>query len=258
MFLCAYVVHQINPSLMLNRYILLLFVIFTSCSTQNPQSIIDKAIEVSGGEKYLHAEAEFDFRNRHYIGKRKNGKFSYERIFINDKDSTQTIHDFVTNEGFKREVNGVAAEVADTMKTKYTASVNSVLYFALLPYGLNDASVKKKFLGETTINEKSYFKIQITFSQEGGGEDFEDTFIYWIDKSDFTIGFLAYSYEEDDGIGYRLRKAYNPRRVNGILFSDYINYAPEGKVQLEEMEELFKQNKLKELSRIENTNIQVK
>ncbi|MFM9840511.1 MAG: DUF6503 family protein [Cyclobacteriaceae bacterium] len=240
-----------------NVLLFYLLLLFSSCKNNDPQHIIDKAIEAAGGGKYLRSTVEFDFRNRHYVGKRDGGKFSYERIFTNDKDSTQTIHDFVTNEGFKREVNGAVIDVPDSMKTKYTASINSVLYFALLPYGLNDASVKKKFLGETVMDGKSYYKIEITFGQEGGGEDYQDTFNYWIDTSNFTIGFLAYSYNEDDGIGYRLRKAYNPRRVNGILFSDYINYAPKENFTLKDLEELYKKNELKELSKIENTNIQV-
>jgi hypothetical protein len=239
-------------------YLLLSVLLLFSCNSNDPQKIIDRAIQASGGEKYLHATVEFDFRGRHYVGTRDGGKFSYERIFKNDKDSTQTIHDFITNEGFKREINGNTADVPDSMKIKYTASVNSVLYFALLPYGLNDQSVKKRFLGESTMDGKSYYKIEIKFGQEGGGEDYEDTYNYWINASDFTIGFIAYSYAEDDGIGYRLRKAYNPRRVNGILFSDYVNYMPNGNFKLEDLEELYKKNELKELSKIENTNIQVK
>jgi hypothetical protein len=55
-----------------------------------------------------------------------------------------------------------------------------------------------------------------------------------------------------------LRKAYNSRKVNGIQFSDYINYAPNGKIQMDDIEGLYKKNELKELSKIENTNIQVK
>jgi hypothetical protein len=239
-------------------FFLLSSLLLISCKNTDPQQIIDKAIEASGGEKYLHTTVEFDFRGRHYVGVREGGRFSYERIFKNDKDSSQLIHDFVTNEGFKRKINGTVADLPDSMRVKYTASVNSVLYFALLPYGLNDQSVKKKFLGERIMDDQSYYKIEITFGKEGGGEDFEDTFNYWIHTSDFTIGFIAYSYAEDDGIGYRLRKAYNPRSVNGILFNDYINYAPQGNVKLEDLEELYKKNELKELSKIENTNIQVK
>jgi hypothetical protein len=238
-------------------YALLIIIGLTSCDffKTDPQKIIDKAIETAGGDKYLHSTIEFDFRDRHYVAQREGGKFSYERIF---KDSSKTIHDFVTNDGFKREINDTIAEVADTMKVRYTSSVNSVIYFALLPYALNDAAVIKEFLGESTIDQKEYYKIKITFQQEGGGEDFEDVFIYWIDKKEFTIGYMAYSYEESDGVGLRFREAYNPRKVNGILFLDYINLKPKNKVQITELEELYLKGELEELSKIELLNIQVK
>lgn len=236
---------------------LLMMISLAACNTslKDPQKIIDKAIEVAGGEKYLHTTIEFDFRDRHYIAQREGGKYSYERIF---KDSVNTTHDFLTNDGFKREINNVILEVADSMKVKYTSSVNSVMYFALLPYGLNDAAVQKKFMGETSIDSVEYYIIEITFAQEGGGEDHEDVFMYWINKKDFTIGYMAYSYEEADGVGLRFRKAYNPRNVNGILFLDYVNLKPKGKTEITAMEELYKKSELDELSKIELINIQVK
>jgi hypothetical protein len=236
--------------------VLLVAVTFISCNTSlnDPQKIIDKAIAAAGGEKYLNSTIEFDFRDRHYRAQRNEGIFSYERIF---KDGDSEVHDFVTNHGFERKINGQLAGVADTLKTKYTSSVNSVIYFALLPYALNDAAVIKNSLGETTIGEKEYYKVKITFQPQGGGEDFEDTFIYWIDKKDFTIGYMAYSYEETDGIGLRFRKAFNPRIVNGILFLDYINLKPKTETLITDLEELFKKGELEELSKIELINIQV-
>ncbi len=229
-----------------------------SCSQNDPQQIVDKAIAAAGGDLYLNSTIEFDFRGRHYVANRKGGRFSYERIFQNDKDSTQRIHDFVSNDGFRRMINDSLVEVPDTMKVKYTASVNSVLYFALLPYGLNDPSVKKKWLGETELEGRAYYKIEITFQQEGGGEDFEDTFIYWIDKKDYTIAYLAYSFQEDGKADCRFRKSINARVVDGIRFSDYINYAPTPTESITELENLYKNGKLKELSRIENTNVTVR
>ena len=240
--------------------ILLLALIVIGCSSNDPQKIIDKAIGAAGGEKYLHATIEFDFRGRHYIAQREGGKYSYQRIFKDTKDSTNIVHDFVTNEGFIRKINDSVVTVPDSMKVKYTSSINSVIYFALLPYGLNDGSVKKKFLGETILDNQSFYKIEITFGQEGGGEDFEDTFNYWINQSDFTIGYLSYSFSEDNKIDYRLRKAYHQQRVNGILFQDFINYQPKrnSEVKLEDMELLYKRNELEELSKIENTTISVR
>ncbi len=229
-----------------------------SCTSSltDPQQIIDKTIVASGGEKYTNSTIEFDFRERHYIAIRAGGKFSYERIF---KDSTRTIHDYVSNDGFRREMDGVVVEVADSMKVKYTSSTNSVIYFALLPYGLNDASVQKKFLGETVIDDKAYYKIEISFLQDGGGEDFQDMFNYWISKDDFNIGFLSYSFSENDEISSRLRKGYNPRRIENVLFLDYINYKPkDNKVRFDQLEELYEKDELEELSKIELQNISVK
>ncbi|HNP95583.1 MAG TPA: hypothetical protein PKJ63_08130 [Cyclobacteriaceae bacterium] len=236
---------------------LLLPTILISCDSKlsDPQAIVDKTIEVSGGAKYQKSVVEFDFRDRHYIARRDGGAFSYERIF---EDTTGTVHDYVTNNGFRREINGEEVVVPDSMATKYTSSTNSVNYFALLPYGLNDPAVNKTFLGETEIEGKQYFKIKVTFSADGGGEDFEDEFLYWINQETFTMDYLAYSFEESDEVSFRFRVGYNPRIVNGIRVQDYVNYKPENNtLKVDQAEELYKAGKLIELSRIETENVTV-
>jgi hypothetical protein len=145
------------------------------------------------------------------------------------------------------------------MAVKYTASVNTVHYFALLPYGLNDAAVNKSSLGEVTIKNKVYHKIKVTFSQEGGGEDYEDVFVYWIDAETFKADYIAYSYIEDDGVGIRFREAYNERMVNGLRFVDYNNYKSEdATMDLLGLDKAFESGSLKLLSKIELENIVVK
>jgi hypothetical protein len=239
-------------------YLLVFTLVFYSCTSflTDPQKIIDKSIEAAGGDKYLNSTIEFDFRNRHYVAKRKGGSFSYERIF---KDSIGTIHDIVSNKGHVREINGMMEVLPDSMSVKYTASTNSVIYFALLPYGLNDPSVRKKYLGDTMIENQIFYKVEITFAQEGGGEDFQDVFHYWINREDFAIGYMAYSYSENNDISLRFRKAINPRKVNGILFYDYINYKPKSSsVKMEELGLLFTKGELEELSKIELLDVIVK
>ncbi|MCB0489038.1 MAG: hypothetical protein KDC99_11215 [Cyclobacteriaceae bacterium] len=240
-----------------NLFPLLLLAILVSCENKlsDPQKIVDKTIEVSGGSKYQKSVIEFDFRGRHYIAQRDGGKFSYERIF---EDTTGTVHDYVTNDGFRREINGDEVVVPDSMATKYTSSTNSVNYFALLPYSLNDPAVNKTFLGETEIEGKKYYNIKVTFSSDGGGEDFEDVFLYWINQETFTMDYLAYSFEESDEVSFRFRVGYNPRVVNGIRVQDYINYKPENNtLKVDQAEELYKAGKLIELSRIETENVVV-
>ena len=242
---------------MKSKHFLLFALCITGCTSflKDPQEIIDKTIEAAGGNKYLNSKIEFDFRDRHYVAKRKGGSFSYERIF---KDSIGTIHDIVSNKGHIREINGMMEVLPDSMSVKYTSSTNSVIYFALLPYGLNDASVTKKYLGDTMIENQIFYKVEITFAQAGGGEDFQDVFHYWINREDFTIGYMAYSFTEDDEASIRFRKAYHPRKINGIQFYDYVNYKPKNNsVKLEELELLFSKGELEELSKIELQNIVV-
>ncbi|MDX1279261.1 DUF6503 family protein [Oceanihabitans sediminis] len=242
------------------KYLILFFLVFTACKEEtlvNAESIIDKTIEVSGGEKFLQVEIEFDFRDKHYKATRDHGIYQYEREF---KDSTQVIRDVLNNDGFKRYIDGKVVAVADSMAVKYAASVNSVHYFALLPYGLNDPAVNKKYLGEVSIKEKNYHKVQVTFNEEGGGEDHDDLFVYWVNTETFTVDYLAYSFKEYTGdLGLRFREAYNSRLVNGLRFVDYNNFKTEDKsLQLFDLDKAFENDKLKLLSKIELKNISVK
>lgn len=244
------------------RYIIYFLIIgttLTSCvkeKTLSANDIVDNTIQISGGEKYLNAEIDFDFRDKHYRSVREQGEFLYQREF---QDSIGTIKDVLNNKGFQRFINNEIAEIPDSMAVKYTSSVNSVHYFALLPFGLNDAAVNKSSLGDVTIKDKLYHKIKVWFSQDGGGEDFEDMFIYWIDKETFKADYIAYSYIEDDGIGIRFREAYNERIVNGLRFVDYNNYKSEdATINLLGLDAAFETGKLKLLSKIELENIMVK
>jgi hypothetical protein len=240
----------------ITRYLWVLVSLFAfACNTQpTAQSIVDKAIEQHGGLLYEAVEVTFDFRDRHYVLIHNQGDFQYERHF---KDSTGAIKDVLSNEGFTRYLNSV--DITDTVKkaAAYSRSVNSVAYFALLPYRLNDPAVQKELLGTVEIKGEPYHKIKVTFNQEGGGEDFEDQFIYWIHQDNHTMDYLAYLYYTDGG-GKRFRAPYNQRVVNGLRFADYENYKQVSTdVDLIKYDSLYEQNQLELLSRIELKNLKV-
>lgn len=224
-----------------------------SASQIEAQKIIDKAIEVHGGQKYADLKIEFDFRNRHYKAERKDGLFKYERIFSDTSD--QQYHDILTNDSFVRTIDGKVAEVTEKKQSAYSNSINSVIYFILLPYFLNDPAVMKDYVGDEIIKDSDYHKINVTFKKEGGGKDFEDEFMYWINKKTFTMDYLAYNYLTDEG-GARFREAYNIRTIKGLRFADYINYKPIEKTRdINTFGKLFQNQGLKELSKIESVNI---
>lgn len=245
---------------MKNYIVLLCSIVLLGCGDKatrslDAQSIIDQTIKISGGAKFDSSIIDFDFRDKHYFAKRINGNFKLVRTF---KDSISKTTDFLTNDGFERYVNNKLVVVPDSMISRYSASVNSVHYFSVLPYGLNDLAVIKEMLGEVTIKNYVYYKVKVTFKRDGGGEDFEDVFIYWINKESFKLDYLAYSYAELDGTGLRFREAYNERYVNGLRFVDYNNYKPKNsKATVFELDKIYVNGELDLLSKIELKNINV-
>lgn len=241
------------------KYSLLLIVslLLLNC-VQQPESltadaIIQKSMEVSGVINLNSSVLAFDFRDIHYEASRSNGFFELQRI---QKDSVKVVRDFLNNKSFERFIDDSLVTVPDSMATKYAASVNSVHYFAVLPYSLDGKAVNKTYMGEVKIKDKKYYKIKVTFNEDGGGEDFDDVFIYWINTKNSKIDYLAYSFKEDDGIGLRFREAYNERYINGVRFVDYNNFKPKDKTaKLENLDVLFNENQLGLLSKIELKNI---
>jgi hypothetical protein len=239
-------------------YILFLALILIACEEKEPlsaNSIVDSAIAKACNGNCDHAEIDFVFRKVKYKSIREGASYQYERNFV---DSIGTMRDVLSNEGFRRYINDSLQILADTTSQKYTESVNSVHYFAQLPFGLNAPATQKKLLGTATINDKEYYEIGVTFNQEDGGTDFEDKFVYWIDKNTLLVDYLAYSYATNGG-GIRFREAYNPRVLEGIRFVDYNNYKRTSlEMALTDLDALFQNNELELLSKIETENVEVR
>ncbi|WP_299103229.1 DUF6503 family protein [uncultured Winogradskyella sp.] len=217
--------------------------------------IINKSIEISGGEKFKQSSLKFEFRDVYYQALRKNHEFLLVRILVKDNDS---IFDMLSNVGFERYDNIDFVKLEDSIAKNYAASVNSVHYFSVLPHGLNDEAVNKMLLADEQIKGNEYYKIKVTFNENGGGEDFEDVFVYWLDKQSFKLDYLGYSYNEESGVGMRFREAYNERYVNGLRFVDYNNYkTKDTNFKLENLGKAFENNQLELLSKIELENVEV-
>ncbi|MGB0879166.1 MAG: DUF6503 family protein [Polaribacter sp.] len=237
------------------RYFYLFFLLlFFSCKPSEvqltAQQIIDKTILTSGVNKVENSIISFDFRGKNYFANRKMEKFHLVR-------TNDTIVDVLSNKGFKRLINKKEIYIADSLASKYANSVNSVHYFSVLPYGLNDKAVKKKRLPSSIIKGKEYYKVEISFSENGGGEDFEDVFIYWIGKDDFLIDYLAYSYHTNGG-GKRFRVLKEQCTKGGIRFVDYHNYKPlDESISLIDIDKAFEKNQLNKVSEIVLKDIEV-
>ena len=233
----------------------LLFLPLLGCKhEETADSVVKKSIDYYFPSGLEGKKITFDFRDRTYSVERNPDKYLYTRSF---EDSLGIVKDKLINSSdFARLVNNEEIPVSEEWAKKYTSSVNSVLYFFQLPYVLTDPAAHKTLMPDATINGKTYWSVKISFSEEQGGVDHEDEYIYWISKDEYSMDYLAYNYIVDGG-GVRFREAINQRRIDDLLFQDYINYEVEIGTPLDRIPDLFMEGKLKELSRIINENISV-
>lgn len=232
-----------------------LLILLVSCKPKfTAQEVIDQSLAYSKSNILDDATISFAFRNNNYKAIRNNGTFELTRVMQND---TATVKDVLFNDGFKRFVNDSLVNLSEEDKNKYSNSVNSVHYFSVLPFGLNDKAVQKKLLDPVTIKGKEYYKVRVTFTEEGGGEDFDDVFLYWFSKENFQLDYLAYKYHTNGG-GVRFRDVKEEKLVDGIRFADYNNYKPLDKeIDFYTIDKLYEEGRLKKLSEIVLENITV-
>ncbi len=238
--------------------ILLAIVLCYQCTPKKKpltaQEIADKAISVSGGSLHKTKMVSFDFRDKHYTSQPENGKKVLTRTFVAD---SVTILDVKRGNAFQRTLNDSVISLPDTLVSKYANAVNSVHYFARLPFGLNDPAVHKTLMDTVSIKDKNYYQLEITFDQENGGKDFDDTYYYWFNAQTFKLDYLAYKFNVDGG-GIRFREAYNERYLEGIRFVDYNNYKPQAPdSDFQTVAGQFESGNLELLSKIELKNIKV-
>ena len=265
LFSFAYGLRPKRQTYLIMKYFLLLLLgaSLWSCDTAktktekdlSAQEIVDKAIAKAGGAVIANAAIHFKFRDYYYKATRQNGVRTLERCTDAECQHQQ---DVLRSDGsFERFRESARLQLSDSLQQLYGNSVNSVHYFSVLPYGLNDPAVKKSLIGEHRVKEQPYYLIKVQFAEDGGGEDFQDQYLYWIHKTTFAVDYLAYNYQTNEG-GTRFRAAYNPRRIEGIRFVDYKNYKPARQFPpLTSLDSLFENNKLELLSTIALEDIKV-
>jgi len=202
---------------------LLLSLSLAACSSTESRTeaerIVDRAIERHGGSRYTSSRISFRFRGIPFVVEQNRGMFEYTRTY---SDTSGSIVEVLSNDGFVRTANGEPYEMTEREFNIWTEAVNSVVYFALLPYKLNDPAVVKRSLGQEVVEGRTYDRVEVTFQPEGGGRDHDDRFVFWFEAETSEMDYLAYYYTKRGTS--RFRKAVNAREVGGIRFADYMNY----------------------------------
>jgi len=261
----------------MNRVIIVLagLVLFAACTTEPEvknisgapnaevlqedltlEAIIDSVYHKYGSERINTASIYFDFRDFKYAYEQDKAGLKRSRKFTNDKG--EQIYDVWQGNDLTRTINGKHVELTEKEEKAFINSMNSVFYFAFLPKALKDPAVNTELLDEVEVKGKMYYKIKVTFDEEGGGDDFHDIFLYWISIEDYSMDYFAYQYFTEGG-GVRFREVLATKEVGGIVFQDYNNYGPieDFMDRYEEVDVIFSENGLQLVSEIKLENIEV-
>jgi len=200
----------------MNRlFTLILLIVLSSCQ-EEADRIIESSIRYHGFENFYKEPVEFKFREYTYLIDKTRSPYLYtKKIQLQDSITGQTIIqiDSLWNSSeFSRSINGERLKLTEEDETRFSNSINSVAYFYQLPLPLKDDAAIITLLENTFIEGKEYATLKVSFSEENGGTDHEDTYRYYFDTSTYALSYLSYDFHINDG-GVRFRKAYQrPRK----------------------------------------------
>lgn len=191
--------------------------------------IVDKAIEFHGGPLFQRSHTtltiaslsgSFDISAR-----MDSGRFEY---VVSGKTRSGERRVRWTNDSLERWDDGKPVPLeTDEDRQRAEDFVNARVYFAFLPYRLNDGNTYKEDLGIEEYDGRKLHKVKVTF-RPGTSTDADDEYMYWFDPDTGRMEQFAYSFVVGDG-GLRLRKVTKFEEVGGILFAvEQENYAIDG------------------------------
>ncbi len=201
--------------------------------TLDVRAMLDRAIAAHGGAVLDTATLAFRFRDARFRLTRRGGRFHYRRAHTDTLG--RRIVEGLTNGGVYRVVAGDTVALTDSARAAVATRVNSVAYFALLPYPLGDPAVQPAYAGPDTVRGQPYHRVRVTFRPQGGGADYEDVFCFWFHADSLAMDYLAYAYGLAPGetdTGTRFREAVGVRRLAppegaaagpGVRVADYRN-----------------------------------
>ena len=210
---------SLRPALIASAALGLLF----ACGPGPDESTraVATSIDRHGGDVFERSRIQFTFRDTRFEVVRDGGRFRYERSYPGPDGLM--VREILHNDGVELWIGDRQAPLDAPERARIREAINSVVYFNFLPFHLNDPPVRLRDLGEDQIAGEPYHRIEVTFREEGGGDDWDDRFVHWIHRDDHTLDYFAYRYHRGEG-GTRFRRAVNRREIGGVLVQDQENF----------------------------------
>jgi len=209
------------------------------------EALVQRVVVAHRATALRDASLQFFFRGVAYRMTRSGGEYRYERW------PGPRQHEVLTNEGYQLLVDGEPAKLSKAMLAARARDLNSVVYFASLPYPLLDTAVHPRALGRDEVDGQSLDVLEVTFDEADGGEDHDDVFRYWLEPETGRMRYLAYSFARSGG-GVRFRVATSTATAGEAILVNWTNYGVDDvDVPLDSLPDLWSQGRLPKLSTIE-------
>lgn len=228
-------------------------------------TIVERAIEHHGGERFEHSEAAFDIASKSgtfHVEVRRDGGL-YRQVVEADTEAGRR-RVTVTNDAVEVTVDGKPVTVGKGDEQRWRDHVAARVWFPFLPYGLADEGVytHDRGLEEWPLPDgaggggggtRELHKVKVTF-QPGSSTEADDEYLFWFDPETGRLEQLAYSFEG----GLRFRTAKNFRRVGGLLFADHENHGVDARgLDVDRITPEYVENEMEHVSTIELRAVQV-
>jgi hypothetical protein len=181
-----------------------------------------------------------------------DGGLSRHRVAGPVRNGRRTVE--VSNDGVRAWHDGLAVDVSESAEQALRDWASARVYFPLLPFKLEDASVQQRDLGLERWGDRDLHKVKVTF-RAGSSTDADDEFLFWFDPETARLEQFAYAF---DG-GLRFRTLHNYRRVGGILFHDQENLGVDlAGLWVERIDPAFVEGSMRPVSEVRVDRIEVK
>lgn len=189
------------------------------------RDIVEKAIAFHGGDAFEASDVSFEIASKSgtfRVEVRREGGLYRQTVQSLTEEGPRRVT--VTNDAVEVTVGGEARPVAPEDQERWRSHVSARVWFPFLPYGLLGDGV---FLHDRGLEEwpaegggtRRLHAVKVTF-EPGASSGAEDEYLFWFDPETGRLEQLAYSFSG----GLRFRKAFNFRRVGGLLFADHENF----------------------------------
>lgn len=190
-----------------------------------PRQIVDAARQAHGVAVLDTAGLAFGFRGAAYRVSPLGGPRTVvrTRALPDSLGGGRAIETLGADGTVTRQAGGRRDTLRGDDAERVASSIGSVVYFALLPHGLADASVRLRRLPDDVLRGRAVRTVEVTFDSLGGGRSWRDRYVYWIDAERATVDAFAYDYSDGDG-ETRLRLATRVHTAGGARLQDFATY----------------------------------